>query len=389
MKKILLILIGILFFFSCKKDKEIIPLTPYTKLDLTFGTLGTDLLVDGLYASVGEYIAIGSTNGAGAGLYDGWLVKFDSEGDLKWQQTFGGTADDYFSSIIKTSDNGFLITGTSFSNSVGLEDVWLLKLNATGLPQWEKRFGGTSTDLGMNSVQISDGTFIVSATTLSKGEGSFDHWLLKVDGNGNLISDKTFGTNAYEAYAQIMQKPDGNFFISGVYETSGNRDFQVMEINSNLDSLNKFGFGSLDYEEAKNIVVLSDGNFLVSGHSAGFGHLEHNFYAIKFDGSGNKIWENNYGTIMHDGSESSLLLGNGKVLLTGRSMGNTGMNEDMLYVVIDENGNEKQKFFRGGAGIDEGFKSILIGKDVFSFGKKETSIGNTDAWISKLNSSNF
>lgn len=77
-----------------------------------------------------------------------------------------------------------------------------------------KRFGGTSTDLGMNSVQISDGTFIVSATTLSKGEGSFDHWLLKVDGNGNLISDKTFGTNAYEAYAQIMQKPDGNFLLA-------------------------------------------------------------------------------------------------------------------------------------------------------------------------------
>ena len=370
-----------LILSSCKRDKEIIPAETYTEAQNNFGTAGTDNLLDGLYFSYGEYIGIGSTDGAGAGMNDGWLVRFNWNGEPSWQQTFGGSDNDYFNSLIKTTDGGLLITGTSASNSAGLEDVWLLKLNNSGLVQWEKRFGGASTDLGMNSVELNDGSFIVSATTLSKGQGSFDHWLLKVDASGNLKKDTTYGTTAYEAYAFIKQKTDGNFFIGGVYESGGNRDFQVMEINSNLDSLNKFNFGSADYEEAKNIVVLSDGNYLISGHSAGFGHLEHNFYAVKFDNDGNKIWENNYGTALHEGSENTLVLGNGKILLTGRSNGNGTNNEDLLYVVIDENGNEQRKFFMGGTNNDAGNKSFVYGNSVFSLGRSEATAGNANGWI--------
>ncbi|MBC7863677.1 MAG: hypothetical protein IAF38_11930, partial [Bacteroidia bacterium] len=264
-----------LVLFSCTKDKEIVPYK-LPSFEKTVGTNGTDILVDATVNTSESVMCVGYTNGVGAGGNDGWLVNVSNTGEILWQQTFGGSGDDYFNSILKTADGGFLITGFTQSNSAGAEDVWLLKLSVSGLVEWEKRYGGITTDLGINSIQLSDGTYIVSASTNSSGAGLLDHWLIKLDAAGTIISSKTFGNNVNQGYAHIMQKPDGNFFISGGTDKNGNSDFDVIEINSNLDSLHEYIFGSPDYEEAKNIVVLPDGNFILGGHSAGFGNPEHN-----------------------------------------------------------------------------------------------------------------
>lgn len=382
MKKLVLFFGCSLVFFSCKKDKEIGEAKSIS-FEKTIGTAGSDELKDVDFSNSRNGVWAGYTNGMGAGGFDGWVVCTNEEGTVKWQQTFGGTGDDFLLSVLYTPDNNYLLTGYSSSGSAGMEDVWLLKIDAAGTLLWEKRYGGSLADLGIQSAALHDGSgFLVSATTQSKGAGLLDHWVLHVDSNGELIADRTFGDNTIQGYASLFSKGNGNFFLCGRTDKNGSADIDVIEINSSLDSLSEFIFGSADYEEPKNIVALGDGTFMLGGHSAGFGNPEHNFYAVRFTAAGAVVWQNNYGSTQHDGAENIFKLPENKFLLTGRSNGNMGNAEDMLCVIIDADGNELRKIYAGGTGNDQGNAAKPgMGGTVYTAGKKEVSAGNADGWM--------
>ncbi|MBC7863951.1 MAG: hypothetical protein IAF38_13325 [Bacteroidia bacterium] len=67
--------------------------------------------------------------------------------------------------------------------------------------------------------------------------------------------------------------------------------------------------------------------------------------------------------------------------MTGRSNGNAGFGEDLLYIIADTDGNELHRIFKGSTGTDIGYKSIVSGNFIFTVGKKEITTGNTDGWI--------
>jgi ribosomal protein L27 len=380
MKKIILLSILVYYFSSCHKD---VPLVAELKPEYenTYGTTLNDVLKESIMANNGTIMSVGFTNGSGAGGFDGWLVNSDAKGNVIWQQTFGGSGDDFFNSILKTNDGGFLLTGYTFSGTAGAEDSWCIKLSSTGQIEWEKKYGGTNTDFCFNAVHLSDNSYLLSASTQSFGAGSLDHVILKLDASGNLLTYKTFGDNTVQGYGKIIQKPDGNFFICGRTDKNGSSDIDVIEFSPNLDSIREFTFGSTDYEEPKNIICLSDGNFMLAGHTAGFGHPEHNFYAVKFNGNGNILWEKNYGTPHHDGAEHLLQMSDNRFVLTGRSEGNSANGEDMRCVIIDQNGNEIKSFYKGGTGSDQAFFSLKDGNYFFTVGSKEISSNNVDGWM--------
>jgi hypothetical protein len=378
-KIILLFVIGF-YFYSCKKDVAIVQHAK-PEYENTYGTASTDVLNEAVLANNGTIMSVGFTNGTGAGGFDGWLVNSDTKGNVIWQQTFGGSGDDFLKSILKTNDGGFLLTGHTFSGTAGAEDSWVIKLSSTGQIEWEKKYGGSSPDFCFNAVQLSDNSYLLAASTQSFGAGSLDHVILKLDASGNILTYKTFGDNTVQGYGRITQKPDGNFFICGRTDKNGSADIDVIEINANLDSIREFTFGTTAYEESKNIICLSDGNFMLAGHTAGFNHPEHNFYAVKFNGSGNIIWEKNYGTPQHDGAEHLLQMTEDRFVLTGRSEGNYGNGEDMRCVIIDQNGNEIKSFYKGGTGSDQAFFSLKNENYFFTVGRKETSSSNLDGWM--------
>jgi hypothetical protein len=146
-------------------------------------------------------------------LEDVYLIKVDANGNIRWNKTFRGGGSTLGYSVQQTSDGGYIIIGETLS--YGGYDVYLIKVDANGNMQWSKTFGGTGDDRGYSVQQTSDGGYIIVGVTRSYGAGLEDVYLIKVDANGNMQWSKTFGGQGWDAGYSVQQTSDGGYIIVG------------------------------------------------------------------------------------------------------------------------------------------------------------------------------
>lgn len=161
--------------------------------------------------SDGGYIAAGfttSTNGDVSGNHGGgdlWVVKLSQNGQLQWQKCFGGTSTESAYSVQQTYDGGYIVAGQTFSNNGNVSghhgacDIWVIKLNIDGNLEWQKTLGGSSNEYAYSIQQTMDGGYAVAGYTVSSdGDvsvhyGYADYWIVKLSGTGTIEWEKTLG----------------------------------------------------------------------------------------------------------------------------------------------------------------------------------------------------
>jgi hypothetical protein len=176
---------------------------------------------------------MGGTDSFGNGDRDAYLIKTDGNGVEQWNQTFGGTAYDVGNSVQQTTDGGYIITGRTGSYGPGDKDVYLIKTDGNGDSLWTKTFGGSAFDLGTSVKQTSDGGYIISGGTNSFGNGERDVYLIKTDGNGTELWNKTFGGSSVDIANSLQLTSDGGYIIIGFTEYPGNGDRDLLLIKTN------------------------------------------------------------------------------------------------------------------------------------------------------------
>ncbi|MCG2762512.1 MAG: hypothetical protein L6253_04945 [Candidatus Atribacteria bacterium] len=105
---------------------------------------------------------------------------------LTWDKTFGGIEADMANSIIQTDDGGYALAGYTWSKGAGRYDAWVIKLDENGEMAWDKTFGGSQNDEIFSGIKTTDGGYAVCGYTESKGAGRYDAWVIKLDEKGNL-----------------------------------------------------------------------------------------------------------------------------------------------------------------------------------------------------------
>ena len=200
----------------------------------TYGGVGLDIGLSAQQTNDGGYIITGFTRTFQGGTNsDVYLIKTDSNGNLLWSKTFGGSNDDYGYSVWQTNDDGYIVAGNTDSFGAGAFDIYVIKTNSAGDTLWTKTYGGIDNDDGVNSVQqTSDGGYIIGGSTNSFGAGNRDIYLIRTDSSGNPIWSKTFGGINDDNCSFVRPTNDSGFIALGGH-TSSNFNYSIYLIKTN------------------------------------------------------------------------------------------------------------------------------------------------------------
>jgi len=178
----------------------------------------------------GGYIIVGETMPGGASQV--YLIKTDANGNEQWSKTFGGSETDRGYSVQQTTDGGYIITGFTDSFGAGAYDVYLIKTDTNGNEQWSKTFGGSNKDKGIEVQQTSDGYIISGGTSSFREEGGNEIYLIKTDQMGNEQWSRTFSGYRRTSGGSLDQASDGGYIIAGGTSPFNDRGSEVYLINN-------------------------------------------------------------------------------------------------------------------------------------------------------------
>ncbi len=172
--------------------------SPFTPDDIDFWLLKTNADGDSLWShsynrggydigrdvkqtSEGGYVLVGETRPyVGGGPLDIWLIKTDTDGEVEWDRTFGGSGDDYGFGVLQTEDGGYVVVGNTSSYGAGGYDMWLIKTDANGDSLWSCTAGGSGDEWGFGIDQTSDSGYVAVGRTNSFGAGEDDLYLVRL-----------------------------------------------------------------------------------------------------------------------------------------------------------------------------------------------------------------
>jgi len=222
-----------------------------------------------------------------------WVLKLDGSGNVQWQKTYGGVVDDRVSvAVAPTSDGGYVVAGTTWSFGAGYGDVWVLKLNGSGDVVWQKTYGGPERDEARAVAPTPDGGYVVAGATRSFGAGYVDAWVLKLDGSGNVVWQKAYGGGthyaSYDWANAVAPTSDGGYVVAGLTRSfgAGYEDVWVLKLNGSGDVVWQKTYGGAKDDWANAVVPTSDGGYVVAGATRSFGAGYEDVWVLKLDADG-------------------------------------------------------------------------------------------------------
>lgn len=323
------------------------------------GGIDNDICFVVVNANGGGYMLMGtseSNNGDvsghhSPGLGDYWLVKLDEDGILLWSHCYGGLGFDNGRSIIATSDGGYAMVGESNSDDgdvTGLfagQDLWIVKIDADGVIEWQGAHGGASNEYGYGIVQTDDGGFAVASASYSwdsgvvtGNHGSSDFWITRFDDAGVMLWQKSFGSTGADIPKSIAKCSNGDFVICGssgnndgdVTGFHGTYDYWVIRVSDDGELIWQKSLGGYDDEKANSIAATSDDGFIVTGFAwnvdgdVTFNHGGHDVWVVKLDASGNMVWEKSFGGTAEEEGYSIQELNPTEYILLGQTPSDDG-----------------------------------------------------------------
>jgi len=356
--------------------------------NVTFGGSNNDLARCVQQTSDGGYIVAGWTTSFGQGDADVWLVKIDASGSMEWNRTYGGASKDEAYFVQATNDGGYVIAGCTESSGSGLSDIWLIKTDGNGIASWDRKYGGAYDDHAFCVRQTSDGGYVAAGYTESFGAGSSDYWLIKTDQLGNPQWNRTYGGVGLDKAFCIFQTSDGNgYVIAGQTDSlgAGSSDFWLVRTDSLGNVVWSKSYGGSNVDAARSVQETSDGGYVVAGWTTSSGAGSSDYMLLKVDGDGRQQWSKTYGGLYSDEAYTVQQTMDGGYMIAGSTMSYGLGGWDFWQVKTDANGNKLWDQPNGGI-LDEQAYSVQQTSDggfIVAGSTSSYGAGLTDFWLTK------
>ena len=351
-----------------------------TATNFAYGGVGTEDASGLVQTDDGGYLIAGYTNSFGAGGFDFWLVRINSAGEMLWNKTYGGTADDIAYSLVEAADGGFVLAGMTKSFGSGDADFWLVKTDSSGNMEWNKTYGGNNFDLAVTVVRTADNGYALAGRSSSFGNGTYEAWLVKVDSVGEMEWNRTYGGTGNDWANCVVQTSDGGYAVFGNTFSygAGSSDFWLIKTDSEGTAQWNRTYGGFDYEDAGvdcSIIQVSDGGYVMAGQTYTYSVSMGDFWMVKTDASGNMQWNYSYGASGNDMAMSVVHTSDGGYALSGYMHTSAGDGAFRL-VRTDANGIMLWDKAYGGTNDDAGFTLIQTADGGYAMAGWTTSYGS-------------
>lgn len=304
----------------------------------------------------GGYIIVGSTATFGSGEYDVWLIKTDPDGVIEWNRTYGGEGWDVGWSIQETSEGGYIITGATMSYGSGHYDLWLIKTDERGDVLWNLTYGGADWDVGYSVQQTRDGGYIVAGCTRSLGFGDWDALLLRVDMEGEVVWNRTYGGSYEDGGWFVRETEDGGFIIAG-YRTASRgemADAWIIKTDEEGEMLWSILYGGEDDDWFFSVQVIK-GGYILAGSTGSFGAGDYDYWLMKVDEEGKVLWNKTYGGPGREIAWQVERTRDGGYILIGGTTSFGSGDWDVWLLKVDREGEPRWNETYGGEGRDRGW----------------------------------
>jgi hypothetical protein len=387
LSKICFFSIATLILVSCNKDFTISPEQADSFIKL-FGSFQWDQGVDVKQTADGGYAILGTTTTPENGT-DLYLIKTDKYGNKEWSKTIGGKNNDLGSAFQITSDGGFVLIGAitdTTSSGSNYTDVFLVKISSSGNEEWSKQIGGIGNQRG-NYIQLtSDEGFIITGSTDAIISGETDVLLLKTNSLGDSLWSKTIGFEGNDYGTCVQEDNNNGYIIIGTTSNSktGQANTNILLIQTNYSGGIRTAetFGGLGFDEGKELQVLSDGYVFTGTTSLGdttsmiLVKLEGNIYT-------EPVFEKRFGGSNLSEGNAVITTDDGGFAIVGSL--EFAASKDVYFIKTDEQGDELITERFGGSSDETGFAVeqtsdrgfILVGSTEFE--------GNSMITLIKIN----
>lgn len=359
-----------------------------------------------------------------------------------WDRTLGSTGDDQLSRVQPTADGGYImggfsgggVSGQKTQASQGGYDYWVIKVDANGQKQWDRRFGGTSDDFLRDLRPTADGGYLLGGESTSGVSGDKtqasqggpanapDYWIVKLDASGQKQWDRSFGGSGYEYLHGVQQTADGGYIVGGQSDSpaSGNKtqgsinaDYWVVKLDATGQKQWDKTIGSASNDYLRSLQQTTDGGYVLAGYADAAvpsgdksqpSRGGYDYWVVKLDAAGQKQWDRTVGGPTTEILNTVCQTADGGYMVAGTSQSGVGGDKtqpsvwgaDYWIVKLDATGDVRWDRTFGSESHDDmtcvlptadggyllgGFSSAGI-----SGAKSQASIGNSyDYWLVKTN----
>lgn len=321
---------------------------------------------------------------------------------IDFVETFGGSKNESAQSIIKTSDGGYAILGFTQSMDGDIQnkteesfDYWLIKFDANSALQWQKTYGGNNEDRGNSIIQTNDGGYAIFGFSKSNDKdvtvnaGSNDFWVSKIDAIGTIVWETSIGFIGLDTGISIIQTKDNGYLLTGVLDVTasggqGNSknnqakhaggDYWAIKLNASGEKLWSQYYGGSFTDTPYDVIQTADNGYIIVGSSDSndvdiSNNLgSYDFWVIKISENGSLIWEKSFGGSEIDEAHAIISSGDGNYLILGDTRSsNTYVSKnngaaDVWLIKISPTGNLIWEKTYGGSSFDVG-RSIAETQD--------------------------
>ena len=242
-------------------------------------TFGDQEPHDVAVAPDGSVYVAGRTSGVGG---DALLLKFDPDGNLVWQRTWGGNGFESAEGVAVGADGSVYLAGGTERSFREDSDAFVVKLSPAGTIVWQKTYGTAEGETGFDVVVGLDGNLLLTGGTPLAG--TFGFYLAKLGPvAGDVLWQRSYtAESGVDPRGGLAAGTDGSVVVaSALFEADFDLNAAVVKFDAAGHLLWQRAWGGRDGDEAESVAIASDGTVLLAGSTASFGVAPDDAFLVK------------------------------------------------------------------------------------------------------------